>query len=184
MLSHDQWFVVRNVADLCAELRLEAAVHALAKQVTHDDERVRRSVAGALGRIGGAGAVEPLRRALRDDAPGVRLQAAKGMDGRKNRSLAMTLSVAIDSESKADVQREMVLALGRIASGEAIQALRKLAEPGGRLFRRKPQAMRLAAVAGLHAAGPSAANALKELLQDDDREVREAVEKALQTLWE
>src|SRR5690606_35226841 len=72
MLSHDQWFVVRNVADLCGELRLESAVHGLAKQVAHDDERVRRAVAGALGRIGGPGSVEPLRRALRDPAPGVR----------------------------------------------------------------------------------------------------------------
>ena len=184
MLSHDQWFVVRNVAELCGELHLESAVHALARQVTHDDERVRRSVAGALGRIGGAGAVEPLRRALRDEAPGVRLQAAKGMDGRRNKSLAMTLAVAAEAEGKGDVQREMYLALGRIGSAEAIQALRKAAEPGGKLFRRKPQAVRLAAVAGLHAAGPSGANALKEMLEDGDRDVREAVQQALQTLWE
>lgn len=184
MLSHDEWFVVRNVADLCGELRLESAVHGLAKQMGHDDERVRRAVAGALGRIGGAGSVEPLRRALRDPAPGVRLQAAKELDGRKNRSLAMTIAVAADEEAKADVQREMYLALGRIASTDSIQALRKAAEPGGRLFRRKPQSVRLAAVAGLHVAGPSAANALKDMLKDEDREVRAAVEKALQTLWE
>jgi len=184
MLSHDQWFVVRNVADLCGELRLEAAVTALGKQVGHSDERVRRSVAGALARIGGAGAVEPLRRALRDPAPGVRLEAAKGLDGRKNRNLAMSLAVQADEENKQDVQKEMYLALGRIASAEAIQALRKAAEPGGKLFRRKPLAVRLAAVAGLHAAGPSAANALKELLGDEEREVRDAVERALATLWE
>ncbi len=184
MLSHDQWFVVRNVADLCGELRLEKAVLALARQMGHDDERVRRAVAGALARIGGAGALEPLRRALRDPSPGVRLQAARDLDGRKSRGLAMTLAVAADEESKSDVQKEMYLALGRIASSDAIQALSKAAEPGGRLFRRKPLAVRLAAVAGLHAAGPSAANALKELLADDDREVREAVERALSTLWE
>jgi hypothetical protein len=184
MLSHDQWFVVRNVADLCAELRLEGAVQALGKQVGHADERVRRSVAGALARIGGAGAVEPLRRALRDPSPGVRLEAAKGLDGRKNRNLAMSLAVQAEEESKPDVQKEMYLALGRIGSTEAIQALRKAAEPGGKLFRRKPLAVRLAAVAGLHAAGPSAANALKEMLGDDERDVRDAVERALATLWE
>ena len=115
---------------------------------------------------------------------GVRLQAAKDLDGRKNRNLAMTLAVAADAESKPDVQREMFLALGRIASNDAILALRKAAEPGGRLFRRKPQGVRLAAVAGLHVAGPSGSNALKELLEDEDREVRAAAEKALQTLWE
>jgi HEAT repeat protein len=184
MLSHDQWFVVRNVADLCGELRLEAAVTALGKQVGHSDERVRRSVAGALARIGGAGAVEPLRRALRDPSAGVRLEAAKGLDGRKNRNLAMSLAVQAEEESKQDVQKEIYLALGRIGSAEAIQALRKAAEPGGKLFRRKPLAVRLAAVAGLHAAGPSAANALKELLGDEEREVRDAVERSLATLWE
>ncbi|HSB54785.1 MAG TPA: HEAT repeat domain-containing protein, partial [Gemmatimonadales bacterium] len=65
MLSHDQWYVVRNVADLCGELREERAVHSLARHVHHEDERVRRSVARALARIGGSGAAEPLRRALR-----------------------------------------------------------------------------------------------------------------------
>jgi len=184
MLSHDQWFVVRNVADLCGELRQENAVHALAKQMGHTDERVRRAVAGALAKIGGLGAVEPLRRALRDPAAPVRLQAAQDLDGRKNRNLAMSLAVAAEEESKADIQREMYLALGRIASSEALQALRKAAEPGGKLFRRKATSVRLAAVEGLQVAGPSAANVLKELLQDEDRTVRTAVEQALQGLWQ
>jgi HEAT repeat protein len=184
MLSHDQWFVVRNVADLCGELGLESSVHALARLVNHDDERVRRAVAGALAHIGGTAAAEPLRRALRDSAAPVRLEAAQRLDGRKNKGLAMSLALAAEAESKPDVQRAMYLALGRIGSPEAIQALRKAAEPGGRFFRRKPTAVRLAAVDGLHAAGPSATNELKALLEDEEREVREAVERALQTLWE
>ncbi|HTS87434.1 MAG TPA: HEAT repeat domain-containing protein [Gemmatimonadales bacterium] len=184
MLSHDQWFVVRNVADLCGELRLEKAVPALAKQMGNSDERVRRSVAGALGRIGGSGAADPLRRALRDPAPGVRLEAARGLDGRRNKNLAMSVAVAADDETLPDVQKEMFLALGRIGSPEAIQALQKAAEPGGKVFRRKQVSIRLAAVAGLHAAGPSAANALKDMLKDDERDVRDAVERSLATLWE
>jgi HEAT repeats/PBS lyase HEAT-like repeat len=184
MLSHDQWYVVRNVADLCGELREEKAVHSLAKQMGHSDERVRRAVAGALGKIGGAGAVEPLRRAINDPSPAVRLQAVQELDGRVNRNLAMSLAVAAEQESKGDVLREMYLALGRIGSPEALQALQKAAEPGGKIFKRKPQATRLAAVEGLHAAGPSAAGALKELLADEDRGIRDQAAKALQTLWE
>ena len=173
MLSHDQWFVVRNVAELCGELKLDSAVPALGRQMGHSDERVRRSVAGALARIGGVGAIEPLRRALRDSTPSVRLEAAQQLDGRKSKNLAATLMVAAEEESRPEVQREMYLALGRIGSLEAIKALCRAAEPGGRLFRRKATALRLAAVAGLHAAGPSGSSALKDLLNDDDKEVRE-----------
>jgi HEAT repeat protein len=184
MLSHDQWFVVRNAADLCGDLGLEQAVPALGKLIQHHDERVRRAAASALARIGGAGAAEALRRAFKDPAPAVRLQAAQDLDGRRAKGLAMSLAVAAVEESRPDVQREMFLALGRIGSVEAIQALLKAAEPSRGLFKRKPREIRLAAVAGLHAAGPSAANALKTLLEDEDREVRGAVQQALQTLWE
>jgi HEAT repeat protein len=184
MLGHDEWFVVRNIAELCGELKLEEAIPELAKRVSHSDERVRRAVAGALGKIGGPGTIEALRTALKDQSPAVRLQAAMGVDGRKTRGLAMTLAVAAEEEHKADVQREMFLALGRIASPEALQALSKAAEPGGRFFKRKPTAVRLAAIEGLHLAGPSAANALKTLLEDEEKEVRESAEKSLATLWE
>ncbi len=63
MLGHHQWFVVRNVAELAGELALEDAVPALAQQLDHDDERVRKAVALALAKIGSSGAAEPLRRA-------------------------------------------------------------------------------------------------------------------------
>lgn len=185
MLSHDQWYVVRNVAELCGEMKEEKAVHALGKHMTHEDERVRRSVAGALAKVGGPGAIEPLRRAFRDASPAVRLQAVQDLDGRRNRGVAMILAVAAEEESRADIQHQMHLALGRIGSAEAITALTKAAEPGKRSFlRRKPVSVRLSALEGLHIAGPSASNVLKNLLSDEEPEVRDAAQKALQTLWE
>lgn len=183
MLSHDDWFVVRNVADLAGELRIENAVPQLAKQVDHADERVRRAVAGALAKIGGNAAAEALRHALKDSSPGVRLQAVANLDGRKTQGLAMSLAIAAEDESKPDIQREMYLALGRIGSKDAISALQNAAEPSRRLFKRKPAASRLAAIEGLHLAGPSAANAIKKFVQDQDPEVRAAAEKALSTMW-
>jgi HEAT repeat protein len=184
MLTHDQWYVLRNVAVLCGELSLEKAVHPLARLVGHEDERVRRAAAGALARIGGMAAFDPLKRALADSAAGVRLDVAKHLDGRKNRALGLTLAVAADQEKVHDVQAEMFLALGRIGTTEALTALRKAAEQGGRLLRRRPAAARIAAVAGLHAAGPAAAGQLKDLVDDADEQVRAAVQKALQTLWQ
>jgi HEAT repeat protein len=183
MLTHDEWFVVRNVADLCGEMRLEEAVLPLAKRINHEDERVRRSVAGALARIGTPGTVEPLRQALQDPSPQVRRMAVAGVDSRRGRSLVPAMIRRLDEETVSDVQREILAALGRVASPEALQALARAAQPGGRLLKRKPTAYRLAAVHALHTAGPSAANLLKTLLDDEDGEVQAAVRKALANLW-
>src|SRR5437899_2414104 len=84
MLGHHEWFVVRNVAELAGELALDEAVPALAQQLAHEDERVRKAVASALAKIGSSAAAEPLRRALRDKSPDVRMQAALGVGGKKS----------------------------------------------------------------------------------------------------
>ena len=183
MLTHDEWFVIRNVAELCGEMKLEDAVLPLARQANHEDERVRRAAVGALARIGTPGTVEPLRKALADPSAQVRLQAVAGVDSRRARGLVGSLIKRLDEESVDDVKREILLALGRVASAEALQVVAKAAEPGGRLLKRKPTAYRLAAVEALRLAGPSATNQLKLLLDDEDHEVQAAARKALANLW-
>jgi HEAT repeat protein len=179
MLGHHQWFVVRNVAELAGELALEVAVPALAQQLEHDDERVRKAVATALAKIGSTAAAEPLRRALRDKSPEVRMQAAIGV-GRKSIALAMPLVVAMEEEEDENVERELILALGRIGSASAVQALIKFAQPGGRLFGRKPAGLRAAAVEALRvAATPAAIGTLEGLIDDGDKQVRAAAQAAL-----
>ncbi len=183
MLGHHQWFVVRNVAELAGELGLDEAVPALAKQLEHDDERVRKAVAMALAKIGSSSAAEPLRRALRDKSSEVRMQAALGVGGRKSSALAMPLVVAMEEEEDEAVERELILALGRIASASAVQALIKFAQPGGRLFGRKPAALRATAVEALRiAATPAAIGTLEGLTDDGDKQVRTAAQSALADL--
>ncbi len=183
MLGHHQWFVVRNVAELAGELGLEDAVPALAQQLDHDDERVRKAVALALAKIGSSAAAEPLRRALRDKSPEVRLQAALGVGGRKSSALAMPLVVAMEEEEDEMVERELMLALGRIGSSAAVQALIKFAQPGGRLFGRKPSGLRASAVEALRlAATPAAVGTLEGLKDDGDKQVRLAATSALADL--
>jgi len=180
MLGHRQWFVVRNVAELAGELGLEVAVPALAQQLEHDDERVRKAVALALAKIGSSSAAEPLRRALRDKSAEVRIQAALGVGGRKSNALAMPLVAAMEEEEDEAVERELILALGRIGSTAAVQALIKFAQPGGRLFGRKPAALRATAVEALRlAATPAAVGTLEGLTEDGDKEVRNAAQSAL-----
>jgi HEAT repeat protein len=183
MLGHPQWFVVRNVADIVGELGLESAIPALTKQLDHTDERVRKQVALALAKIGTRGAAEPLRRVLRDKSADVRRQAALGVGGRKASALAMPLVVALEDEKDPEVVRELIFALGRIGSPDAVQALIKIAQPSGKLFSRKPAALRITAVEALRVAGtPAAAGTLQGLTSDGDKQVRAAAQQALAEL--
>lgn len=180
MLSHPQWFVVRNIAELVGELGLEDAVPALAKQVGHEDERVRKAVALALAKIATPNCAEPLRRALRDKSQVVRLQVALGIGGRKSAALAMPLVVAMSEEKDPEVERELILALGRIGSPDAVQALIKFAQPSGKLFGRTPTVLRVAAVEALRlAATPAAVGTLQGLSGDSDRQVKAAAQAAV-----
>jgi HEAT repeat protein len=183
MLGHHQWFVVRNVAELAGELGLDEAVPALAQQLDHEDERVRKAVALALAKIGSSAAAEPLRRALRDTSPEVRIQAALGVGGRRASALAMPLVVAMEEEEDEKVERELILALGRIGSPAAVQALIKFAQPGGRLFGRQPAGRRTIAIEALRlAATPAAIGTLEGLTDDGDKQVRTAAQSALADL--
>ena len=182
-LEHREWFVVRNVAELIGELGIEAAVPALARQLEHEDERVRKAVALALAKIGTRAAVEPLRRALYDPSPEVRMQVALGIGGQKSAALAMPLVVAMDEEKDETVLRELILALGRIGSPDAVQALIKCSQPAGRIFGRKSASLRLAAVEGLRlAATPAARGTLDGLADDGDKQVRAAARAAVSEL--
>lgn len=183
MLDDDRWYVVRNVAALCGELGLADAVPKLGGLLDHTDERVRRSAALALAKIGTPTTTEYLRRALRDRAPEVRRQVAAGLVGRKSTAMAMPLVVALDDETHSDVQQEILRALGRIGTPDAVQALVKMAQPGGRLFRRRPVQVRLAAIEGLLTAGTHTAFvALESLTADSDVDIRAAAEQAMSQL--
>ena len=64
-----------------------------------------------------------------------------------------------------------------------MQALIKVAQPSGRIFGRKPAAVRVAAVEALRlAATPAAVGTLEGLAADGDKEVRAAVRTALAEL--
>src|SRR5438552_2190365 len=130
-----------------------------------------RADAVAARRRGGAGAVE------------VRMQVALGIGGQKSAALAMPLVVAMDEEKDEGVLRELILALGRIASPDAVQALIKCSQPAGRIFGRKSASLRLAAVEGLRlAATPAARGTLDGLADDGDKQVRAAARAAVSEL--
>ena len=181
-LGHQQWYVVRNAAELCGEMELADAVPPLTQQVDHPDERVRKAVAQALSRIGTVGTVEPLRHLFQDSSATVRIQAVAHLGGRRARGMTSPIGEMLRKEEDPDVQHEALLALGRIGSPEAIALLKEYAAPGGKVLNRKPVPLRLTAVRALSKAGPPAADALAALQNDDSADVRAAATAALAAL--
>lgn len=183
LLEDNTWFVVRNMAELVGELHMEEAVPKLGKTLDHKDPRVRRSAAGALAKIGTTATGRHLGKALKDEDVETRAAAARGLSGRKSAALVMPLILAAANEEDDEVKREFYLALGRIGTPEAVQALIKAVAPGGRFLGRKPIGPRLAAVEGLHLAGGRAAiDSLTGLVKDPVKAVRVAARKALEEL--
>jgi HEAT repeat protein len=88
----------------------------------------------------------------------------------------------LKTEDNSDVLYEALLALGRIATPDAIVQLRDWAQPGGKLLGRKPLAVRLAAVKGLALAGPAAVDVLAALERDEAQEIRAAAGAAVLAL--
>lgn len=181
-LGHQQWYVVRNAADLCGEMGLADAVPELARQVSHPDERVRKAVAEALGKIGTPQAMEPLRQLMSDLSPAVRLKAVANLKGRGARGMPPVLAELLRTEENTDVQHEALLALGRIGTPDALVQLREWAQPGGKLLGRKPLAVRLVAVKALALAGPAALDIMGALERDEAPEIRAAASAAIAAL--
>ena len=175
MLGDARWYVARNAADLLGEMQAEQAQGPLAELLKHDDDRVRRAAITALSKLTSPKAVDALRQAMRDSSPQVRMQAAAGMGGRKGLRSAGTLTKALDDEQDAEVQLEILKALGRLATPDAVQKLIKAAEPEGRLFKKKSTTYRVAAVRALaDARTPAALTMLQTLAKDREREVSDA----------
>jgi len=180
MLGDARWYVVRNAADLLGEMQVAEAETPLADLFRHDDERVRRAAAAALGKLATPRASQLLHQALRDSAPQVRTQAVVGIVAGKTKQAAAVLGEALEAETDSEVQLAILAALGRLASLDAVQRLIKLAEPEGRLFKKKPVGHRVAAVQALgEARTPLAINALSNLLTDKEKEVRDAAVRAV-----
>lgn len=176
-LDHPTWYVVRNAAELCGEMRLAKSVPKLAQHVTHPDERVRKSVAVALSRISTPEALEPLARMFKDPSAAIRVQVLGNLEGSKSRPLAMPLAALLETEEHPEAQREILKALGRIGTPDALLALRRVAQGE---VRRLPKRLRLQAIESLGSTGTPGMQILRALAGDADDEIGSAAAKALQ----
>jgi len=181
MLSDARAHVVRTAAGLMATRRTPDGDRALAEQIGNSDVRVRRAIVRALGAFETPFALDALVRALADPIVEVRLEAVAALANRRGAKVGDIIGRAIDTEEEPEVQVGLIGALGRIATPDAVAKLAKAAEAGSGLFAaKKGAALRLAAVRALaEARTATAISALKTLVNDKEREVRDAATRAI-----
>lgn len=180
MLGDPRWYVARNAAAILGEMQAREAEKPLAGLLHHDDERVRHAATVALMRLGTARSLPTIQEALKDGAPQLRMQAAAALVGRKEHNVTAMLLRALDEERDDEVCASFLIALGRIATPDAVARLIATAEPDKGLFRKKPVALRVAAVQGLsEARSDLAVEALKARQADKDEDVRATAVYAL-----
>ncbi|WP_420128738.1 HEAT repeat domain-containing protein [Longimicrobium sp.] len=179
MIGDERWFVVRNMVGILGEIRSADAVEHFRRTVEHGDARVRRETILALSKIGGEEAVPLLAKGLNDREASLRTAAALGLGLTKLAVAVGPLLNRLPQESDAEVEMEIVRALGRVGDPRAVPVLAERAASGG-FFSRTPTAIRVEAVRALGELGGEPGRAvLQRLLRDRSPEVREAVLKAL-----
>ncbi len=133
-LDDPRWYVVRNAAALLGEMGVEHADETLIPLLGHQDERIRVAVARALMRLRTVKSLQALHGVIDDGQPELRRLAAAafgltGTSGGGVRPPAARLSAALERETDEDVALEMLAALGRLGSADAVQRLLRLALP-------------------------------------------------------
>ena len=180
MLGDARWYVARNAAALLGEMQAHDAEKPLAALLHHDDERVRHAATVSLMWLDTPRALPTIHEALTDVAPQMRMQAAAALVKRTESNVADTLLRALDEERDDEVSAAFLIALGRMGTPSAVARLIATAEPDKGMFRKKPVALRVAAVQALSEARSDEALAALTMLQGDkDEDVRATAVYAL-----
>jgi HEAT repeat protein len=160
-----------NVRKMEAKRNVEGLIKVLRSR---GDIGVRKEVAGALGRIGDARAVEPLIKALQHFAYDVRKAAASALGQIGDTRAVEPLIAALNDEDR-DVRSPAARALGQIGDTRAVEPLIAALNDD-----KSGWSVRTAAVDALERFGEARAfEALIATLKDSDWSVREAAVKAL-----
>jgi HEAT repeat protein len=175
MLGDPRWFVARNAAEILGEMGVTQAVPELTRLLDHPDDRVRAAAGGALAKLSSPTAERGVRTALRDITAEVREHVVDAAVGRGGPGSVRSLARALDQEGDDAAQRAMLTALARLGTPAAVAKLVAIASSERGIFKRTPVPLRVAAVHALaEVDSPSARQALRALLHDDQKEVRGA----------
>ena len=171
--------VVAAAAEFLGVTGSPQAVALLLPLLRHTSEFVREAALLGLVEAGGREISRPAMPALKDESVAVRAAAARAVAAGGDASSSTVLIRRMEQEPDEGVQAELLRAIGRLGSKEALEVLAKYAEPGGMMRRRSPM-VRAAAVDGLRYLTRPEARGLLELdSKDKEPAVRKAAEAAL-----
>jgi HEAT repeat protein len=171
--------VVAAAAEFLGVTGSPQAVSLLLPLLRHTSEYVREAALLGLAEAGGREIARPAMPALKDESVAVRSAAARAVAAGGDPSSSTVLVRRMEQEPDEGVQAELLRAIGRLGSKEALEVLAKYAEPGGMMHRRSPM-VRAAAVDGLrYLTRPEARGLLELYSKDKEPAVRKAAEAAL-----
>jgi HEAT repeat protein len=171
--------IVAAAAEFLGVTGSPQAVSLLLPLLRHASEYVREAALIGLAEAGGREIARPAMPALKDESVAVRAAAARAVAAGGDPASSTVLIRRMEQEPDEGVQAELLRAIGRLASKEALEVLAKYAEPGGMMSRRSPM-VRAAAVDGLrHLTRPEARGLLELYSKDKEPAVRKAAEAAL-----
>ncbi len=124
-LEDSQWYVARNAAELLGEMRIEGTESALLPMLRNPDERRRAAAASALARLRTPDALSALHGAVNDPSPQVRYFAQSALIARIEGASARQLGAALDQNADGEMKLQIIAALGRLGTPDAIQKLIK-----------------------------------------------------------
>ena len=181
-LNSPQWFVIRNAALLLGEMKAYEAENALARLLDHHDERVRIAVTSALAQMGTPSARILVQSAIHDSSSEVRRRAVGAFGVDKGGAVsASPLLRALAVEKTLEVEVEILYALGRVASADAVQKLIRLCSQRGAA--NKPASYRIAAIEALTVARRSASlTILREMSSDSEPTVRATARNLIESV--
>ena len=181
-LGASQWFVIRNAALLLGEMKALEAEKSLGRLLAHHDERVRIAATSALAQIETPSGRILVQSALHDSSAEVRRRAVGAFGLDKGASVsASPLLRALAVEKDLEVEVEILYALGRVASADAVQKLIRLCSQSGAAD--KPASYRIAAIEALTVARRSASlTILREMSSDSEPTVRATARNLIESV--
>ena len=180
-LSDAQWYVARNAAELLGAMRIEGAASALAMMLRNADERRRAAAASALARMRTPEALSALNAAVNDPSPQVRYFAHSALIARIEGSSARQLGAALEQNSDGEIKLQIIAALGRLGTPDAIQKLIKqlnTTQPGRGGGIDMTSEFRCASIEAVaNARGAAALGVINQFRRDRDPQVRETAQR-------